>query len=68
MKALHFLKWPLIFLLIGYLSFLIGNFSKARHWAPADEFIVGGYLIIIIAIVWTIIKFIFLKPPEEDTD
>jgi len=68
MKALHFLKWPLIFLLIGYLSFLIGNFSKARHWALADEFIVGGYLIIIIAIVWTIIKFIFLKPPEEGTD
>ncbi len=68
MKALHFLKWPLIFLLIGYLSFLIGNFSKGRHWVPAGEFIIAGYLMIIIAVVWTIIKFIFLKPPEEDTD
>jgi hypothetical protein len=68
MKALHFLKWPLILLLAGYLFFLVGNFSKGRHWILADEFIVAGYLIIIIAIVWTIIKFIFLKPPEEDTD
>jgi len=68
MKALHFLKWPLVVLLIGYLSFLIGNFSSARHWVLADDFIVVGYLMIIIAIVWTIIKFISLKPPEEDSD
>jgi hypothetical protein len=68
MKALHFLKWPLFFLLIGYLSFLIGNFSKSRHWVLAGEFIIGGYLIIIIAVVWMIIKFIFLKPPQDDTD
>ncbi len=68
MKALHFLKWPLIVLLIGYMSFLIGNFSKSRRWVLADVFIISGYLIILIAVVWTIIKFIFLKPPEEDTD
>jgi hypothetical protein len=68
MKALHFLKWPLIVLLIGYLSFLIGNFSRGRHWVLAGGFIVVGYFMIIVAIVWTIIKFIFLKPPEEDTD
>jgi len=57
-----------MFLLTGYLFFLIGNFSKSRHWVFANEFIVAGYLIIIIAVVWIIIKFIFLKPPEEDTD
>jgi len=68
MKALHFLKWPLILLLVGYLLFLIGNFSKGRRWVLADEFIVAGYLMITIAVVWTIIKFIFLKPPEENTD
>jgi predicted membrane protein len=68
MKALHFLRWPLILLLLGYLAFLVGNVSKSRHWAPANEFIITGYLMIIIAIVWTIIKFIFLKPPEEDID
>jgi len=68
MKALHFLKWPLILLLTGYLFFLVGNFSKGRQWVLADEFIVAGYLIIIVAIVWTIIKFIFLNPPGEDTD
>jgi uncharacterized membrane protein len=68
MKVLYFLKWPLIFLLIGYLLFLIGNFSKSSQWALAGGLIIAGYLIIIIAIVWMIIKFIFLKPPEEDTD
>jgi len=68
MKALHFLRWPLIFLLTGYLVFLIGSFSSGRHWPFAEEFIIVGYLIIIIAIVWTIIKFIFLKPPEDDSD
>jgi len=68
MKALHFLKWPLIFLLAGYLAFLIGNFSRGRHWPLAEGFIIVGYLIIIIALVWTIIKFIFLKSPEDDID
>jgi len=68
MKALRFLKWPLIVLLIGYMSFLIGNFSKSRRWVLADVFTISGYLIILIAVVWTIMKFIFLKPPEEDTD
>jgi hypothetical protein len=68
MKPLHFLRWPLIFLLTGYLAFLIGSFSRARQWPLAEEFIILGYLIIIIAIVWTIIKFIFLKPPEDDSD
>ena len=68
MKALHFLKWPLILLLAGYLAFLTGNFSKSRNWSLAEGFIIVGYLIIIIALVWTIIKFIFLKPPEDDID
>jgi len=68
MKPLHFLRWPLIFLLTGYLSFLVGSFSKARNWQLSEGFIIIGYIIIIVAIVWTIIKFIFLKPPEDDTD
>ena len=68
MKALHFLKWPMVFLLAGYLSFLIGNFSRGRHWPLAEAFIFVGYLIIIIAVVWMIIKFIFLKSPEDDID
>jgi len=68
MKPLHFLRWPLVFLLTGYLAFLVGSFSKTKQWAFAEEFIILGYLIIIIAIVWTIIKFIFLKPPEDDSD
>jgi len=68
MKALHFLKWPLIILLAGYIAFLTGNFSKSRHWSLAEELIVIGYLMIVIALVWTIIKFIFLNPPEDDID
>jgi hypothetical protein len=68
MKPLHFLRWPLVLLLAGYLAFLIGSFSKMRHWPLSEEFIIVGYLTIIIAIVWTIIKFIFLKPPQDDYD
>ena len=68
MKALHFLRWPLILLLVGYLAFLVGNFSKGRRWELAEGFIAFGYLIIIVALVWTIMKFIFLKPPGEDRD
>jgi hypothetical protein len=58
----------MVFLLAGYLSFLIGNFSRGRHWPLAEAFIFVGYLIIIIAVVWMIIKFIFLKSPEDDID
>ena len=68
MKPLHYLRWPLIFLLTVYLAFLIGSFSKEKQWPLAEEFIILGYAIVIIAIVWTIIKFIFLKPPEDDSD
>jgi uncharacterized membrane protein YhdT len=68
MKPLHFLRWPLIVLLVGYLAFLIGSFSGMRHWPLTEQFLIVGYLIIIIAIVWTIIKFILLKPPEDDYD
>jgi len=68
MKPLRYLRWPLIFLLTGYLAFLIGSFSKEKQWPLAEEFIILGYAIVIIAIVWTIIKFIFLKPPEDDSD
>jgi len=68
MKPLHFLRWPLIFILTGYLSFLVGSLARNRQWQLAEGFIIIGYLIIIIAIVWAIIKFIFLKPPEDDID
>lgn len=68
MKALHFLRWPLILLLAGYLTFLIGSFSKNRHWLPSEGFVAAGYAMIVIAIVWIIVKFIFLKPPEDDSD
>lgn len=67
MRALHFLRWPLILLLAGYLAFLFGSFSQGRHWPLAEKFIVAGYAMIVVAIVWIIIKFIFLKPPEDDT-
>jgi len=68
MKPLHFLRWPLILLLAGYLAFVIGSFSKMRRWPLSEEFIIVGYLTIIIAIVWTIVKFILLKPPQDDHD
>ena len=67
MKALHFLRWPLVLLLAGYLAFLLGDLSKMNHGPLAAEFISSGYLAIIVAIAWIIIKFIFLNPPEDDT-
>jgi hypothetical protein len=68
MKALHFLKWPLILLLAGYLIFLIGNFSKKDHWSLSEIFVSAGYAMIGIAIVWMIIKFILLKAPEDESN
>ncbi len=68
MKALHFLRWPLILLLAGYLIFLTGNFSRNSHWSLSEEFVATGYAMIGIAIVWIIIKFILLKPPEDDSN
>jgi len=68
MKALHFLRWPLILLLAGYLAFLVGSFSKNRNWSFSEEFVAAGYAMIVIAIVWIIVKFILLKPPENDSN
>ena len=68
MKALHFLKWPLILLLAGYLIFLIGNISKSNHWSLSEVFVSTGYAMIGIAIVWIIIKFILLKAPEDESN
>ena len=68
MKALHFLRWPLILLLAGYLIFLIGNFSKSSHGSLSEVFISVGYSMIGIAIVWIIIKFILLKAPEDESN
>jgi hypothetical protein len=67
MRALHFLRWPLILLLAGYLVFLSGSFLQGRQWPLSEKFIASGYAMIVIAIVWIIVKFIFLKPPEDDT-
>ena len=68
MKAFHFLRWPMVFLLAGYLVFLTGNFLKNKQESFSEIFVATGYGMIIAAIVWTIIKFIFLKPPEDDTN
>ena len=68
MKAMHFLRWPLIVLLAGYLVFLVGSFSRNTHWFPAEGFVSVGYTLIVVAVVWIIIKFIFLKSPEDDSN
>jgi len=59
MRALHFLRWPLILLLAGYLAFLTGSFLQGRQWSLSEKFIIAGYAMIVIAIVWIIVKFIF---------
>ncbi|MFI5187537.1 MAG: hypothetical protein ACHQF0_12475 [Chitinophagales bacterium] len=67
MKALHFLRWPLVLLIAGYLVFLAGSLLKNRQWLSSEGFVTAGYGMIVIAVVWIIIKFIFLKAPEDDT-
>ena len=68
MKALSFLKWPLIILIAGLLIFRVGAFFRPTQEALSIVMIVIGYGLIFTAIIWTIMKITFLKNPEDDTD
>jgi len=65
MKGVWFLKWPLIIFLLGFLIRFIGFLFKIRHWPMADEYITIGSIICGIAIVFAIIKLVFLKKPNQ---
>jgi hypothetical protein len=64
MRALYFLRFPLLIFLTGYLIRFIGTLFKIRHWPNADELITAGSLIAGCAIVFGITKIIFMKKPE----
>jgi len=68
MKALYFLKWPLILLLSGVLMFRVGAFLRTRHSAVSPPFVIFGYAMILAAIIWLILKISFLKNPEDDSN
>ena len=67
MKALYFLKWPLVLLLLGVLLFRLGAFFRTSHLAFSAPFIICGYAMILAAIIWIILKISFLKNPEDDS-
>jgi len=64
MKELRFFRWPLIILLFGSIIQIIGALFKIRHWPMADEMITISTIICVIAIVFAIIKLVFLKKPN----
>jgi len=68
MKALYFLKWPLVLLLSGVFIFRAGAFFRARHSTVSLPFVIFGYAMILGAIIWIILKISFLKNPEDDSN
>jgi hypothetical protein len=67
MKALYFLRWSLVLLLLGVLIFRLGAFFRMRHLTFSMPFVICGYAMILAAIIWIILKISFLKNPEDDT-
>lgn len=63
MQALWFLRWPLIVFLAGFLLNFTGSLFKIRHWPGADELITTGSFICGVAIVFGIVKIVFMKKP-----
>lgn len=64
MKALYYLRIPLLIFLIGFLIRFVGALFKIRHWPSADEMITIGSLIAGCGIVFGIIKILLIKKPE----
>jgi len=64
MKALYFLRFPLLIFLMGYLIRFTGALIKIRHWPYGDELITAGSLIAGLAIVLAIIKIVLMRKPE----
>ncbi len=64
MKALYFLKWPVIIFLLGYLALQTGALLKIRHWPGADETITISYFVIAVAIIMALVKISSIRKPE----
>ena len=64
MTGLYFLRWPLIFFLLGLGIRFIGALFKIRHWPLADELLTAGTIISVAAILFAIIKLLLLKKQQ----
>ena len=64
MTGLYFLRWPLVFFLLGVGIRFIGALFKIRHWPLADELLAAGTIISVAAILFTIIKLLLLKKQQ----
>ncbi len=61
MKNFYYFKWPAILVCTGFIIRIIGAMMKILHWPNADESLMAGKVVIVIALFWFIIKFILLK-------
>ena len=65
MTALEYLRWPTIIFLVGFFFRLAGGLLKIRHWPWGDEILTMGFIICLAAIIFAIIKLVFIKKPVE---
>jgi hypothetical protein len=68
MRALNFLKWPIVLLFSGILIFRLGAFLRIRHSGFSVPMVILGYAMVLGAIIWVILKFSFLKNPEDGSE
>ena len=60
-NLLHYLKWPLIILFIGFLLRTAGAMMKILHWRGADIVLMSATIVMMISILWLIIKMLLVK-------
>ena len=60
-NSLHYLKWPLMILLFGFLLRTAGAMMKILHWHAADIVLISATIIMIISIIWLMIKMLLVK-------
>lgn len=60
-NSLHYLKWPLLLLLAGFLLRITGAMMKILHWRGADIGLRIATVVIIISILWLMVKVFLVK-------
>ena len=64
MQYLHYLKWPLVVFVVGYIIRITGALFKIRHWPSADMLLTLGSLVMILGLAFLVIKLILYKKRE----
>ncbi|MEO5564562.1 MAG: hypothetical protein ABIR18_14040 [Chitinophagaceae bacterium] len=61
MTKLHYLKWPLITIVVGFILWILGAMMKVLHWMNSDLIIVIATGVMIAGLLFLIGKLIALK-------